>query len=128
MLRNKFKADLKTQSFYCATASTCCCCTFTETETLASSLKLSVTGEELALNRESILKGTFSRQYAFAKPNQQKLTLDYCSIELKVTAAYAVAVAGTIGFGLTGLLIFLPNAFQLPMKFYIFSCRLTALR
>lgn len=54
------------------------------------------------------------------KPNQQQLTLDFCSIELKVTAAYAAAVAGTIGFGLTGLLVFLPNAFKLPMKFYIF--------
>lgn len=37
-----------------------------------------------------------------------------------MTAAYAAAVAGTIGFGLTGLLVFLPNAFKLPMKFYIF--------
>lgn len=93
---------------------------FIATETLSSLPKLSVTGEHLELISGLFMKGISSRQYAFAKPKQKQLTLDYCSIELKVTAAYAAAVAGTIGFGLTGLLIFLPNAFQLPMKFYIF--------
>lgn len=49
-----------------------------------------------------------------------QLTLDFCKREFKVTAIYGAIVASAVIFGLTGLLIFLPNAFQLPMKFYIF--------
>lgn len=63
---------------------------------------------------------TDSRKASVADPSLVSLTLDFCKTEFKVTAIYAAIVAGAVIFGLTGLLIFLPNAFQLPMKFYIF--------
>lgn len=54
-----------------------------------------------------------------ANEEQWKLTLRYCKTEFVIAVAYAFAVISGAVFNLTACIIFFPNVYHLPLKFFI---------